>query len=75
LAADAAGRDLRRFGALRCGSENSFSNCLSSQIFLAANDSVGGTRKSPEIAMANASRGIDSLPMIVNDFDHEWLHG
>ncbi len=35
---------------------------------------LGGRERSPEIAMANASRGIDSLPMAVNDFAHKWLH-
>ena len=57
-----------------CGEENSRSSFFSSQVF-AANESVGGRRKIPKIVMAKASRGIDSLPMVVNDFDHKWLHG
>ena len=65
-----AGRGLRCFGALCCGEENSFSSQVG-----AANESVGGRRKIPKIVMAKASRGIDSLPMAVNDFDHKWLHG
>ncbi len=65
-----AGRGLRCFGALCCCKENSFSSQ-----FFAANESVGGRRKIPKIVMAKASREIDSLPMVVNDFDHEWLHG
>jgi hypothetical protein len=64
---------LRRFGALCCGSENSFSSCLSSQIFFAANDSVGGKRKIPEMVMAKASREVDSLPMIVKRSAQVWV--
>jgi hypothetical protein len=65
-----AGRGFRRFRTTSCGPENSFS----SQVFFAY-ESVGGRRKIPEIVMAKASRGIDSLPIVVNDFDHKWLHG
>jgi hypothetical protein len=65
----AAGRGLRRFCVISCGPENSFS----SQVFF-AKESVGGRRKIPKIVMAKASRGIESLPMAVNDFDPKWLH-
>lgn len=60
-----AGRALRcLLGALCCGDENSVSSFFSSQLF-AAKESVGETRKTAEIVMAKASRGIDSLPMTV----------
>jgi len=68
------GRGLRCFGAFCCGEEKSFSSFFSSQV-VAAKEPVGGRRKIPKIVMAKASRAIDSLPMVVNDFDLKWLHG